>query len=105
MKCLQIGRYPETAILDLPLPQPAAGQVLMRVEAVTTCPQWDLHLRHDEPMFVGHKFHFPYTPGQPGHEATGYAAAVGPEVADLCVGDRISAWRDAGHSAQGCYAQ
>jgi len=105
MKVLQVIRPDEFTILDLPVPTPGPGQVLMRVEAVTTCPQWDLHLRHNEPMFVGHSFHYPYTPGQPGHEATGEIAATGPGVTGLRVGDRVSAWRDQGHHRPGCYAQ
>jgi threonine dehydrogenase-like Zn-dependent dehydrogenase len=56
-------------------------------------------------MFVGHRFEYPYTPGQPGHEATGVIEDVGEGVADLAPGDRVSAWRDAGHQRAGCYAQ
>jgi threonine dehydrogenase-like Zn-dependent dehydrogenase len=77
----------------------------MRIAAVTTCPQWDLHLRHGEPMFIGHRFAYPYTPGQPGHEATGVIESVGSGVAGLARGDRVSAWRDPGHKRPGCYAQ
>jgi threonine dehydrogenase-like Zn-dependent dehydrogenase len=105
MRVLQIGRYPEVTMLDAPVPYPGPGQVVMKVLGVATCPQWDLHLRHDEPMFAGHAFAYPYTPGQPGHEATGVIAAVGDGVADLEVGDRVSAWRDAGHDRWGCYAE
>lgn len=105
MKILQIGSYPHSEILELPVPQPGPGEVLLRVEAVTTCPQWDLHLRHNEPMFVGHRFDYPYPPGQPGHEATGTISALGEGVTGLAVGDRVSAWRDPGHRAHGCYAQ
>ena len=105
MKILQIGAHPEFAILDVPVPEPGPGEVLLRVEAVTTCPQWDLHLRHNEPMFLGHQFHYPYTLGQPGHEATGTIAALGEGVTGLNVGQRVSAWRDAGHGRPGCYAQ
>lgn len=105
MRILQIGRYPEARMLDVPTPEPGPGEIVMKVLGVATCPQWDLHLRHDEPMFVGHRFHYPYTPGQPGHEATGVVAAIGPGVEGLHVGDRISAWRDAGHDAWGCYAE
>jgi threonine dehydrogenase-like Zn-dependent dehydrogenase len=90
---------------DMPIPEPGPGEVLLRVEAVTTCPQWDLHLRHDEPMFSGHQFRYPYPPGQPGHEATGEIAALGAGVAGLAIGDRVSAWRDPGHTTPGCYAQ
>jgi threonine dehydrogenase-like Zn-dependent dehydrogenase len=105
MKVLQVTAPREFAILDLPIPEPGPGEVLLRVEAVTTCPQWDLHLRRNEPMFVGHRFDYPYPPGQPGHEATGEVAAVGEGVTEWKTGDRASAWRDPGHHVPGCYAQ
>lgn len=105
MKILQVGEGRDFAILDVPTPEPEPGAVLIRIDGVTTCPQWDLHLRHNEPMFLGHRFHYPYTPGQPGHEATGEVAAIGEGVSGLAVGDRVSAWRDVGHHVPGCYAQ
>ncbi len=105
MKILHVTAPGEAVVLDVPTPEPGPGQVLMRVEAVTTCPQWDLHLKQNEPMFVGHAFRYPYTPGQPGHEATGVIAAVGPGVTGFAEGDRVSAWRDPGHSVPGAYAQ
>lgn len=105
MKTLQVTAPGEFIILDVPTPQPKADEVLLRVEAVTTCPQWDLHLRHNEPMFVGHQFQYPYAAGQPGHEATGIIEAVGTGVSTVEVGDRVSAWRDQGHQVAGCYAQ
>ena len=105
MKILQVTTPKEFVILETDTPRPGPGEVLMRVNAVTTCPQWDLHLRHNEPMFVGHQFHYPYTPGQPGHEATGIIEEVGPGVTNLAPGDRVSAWRDPGHHVPGCYAQ
>jgi threonine dehydrogenase-like Zn-dependent dehydrogenase len=105
MKALQVTSPATFALLEIPTPAPGPGEVLMRVEAVTTCPQWDLHLRHNEPMFVGHRFHYPYTLGQPGHEATGEIATLGEGVTGLSVGERVSAWRDPGHHRQGCYAQ
>ncbi len=105
MKSLQVTAPKEFKILETPIPQPGRGEVLMRVNAVTTCPQWDLHLRHNEPMFIGHQFHYPYTPGQPGHEATGVIEQVGDGVTGLSAGDRVSAWRDPGHEFPGCYAQ
>ena len=105
MKALQVTAPGKFTILDEPIPTPGDGQALVRVEAVTTCPQWDLHLRHNDPMFVGHTFHYPYTPGQPGHEATGEVVSIGPGVTSLSVGDRVSAWTDQGHHRLGCYAQ
>lgn len=105
MKTLQVITPAEFVILDVPTPRPGLGEVLMRINAVTTCPQWDLHLRHNEPMFIGHQFRYPYTAGQPGHEATGLIEAVGAGVDMVVPGDRVSAWRDAGHNLPGCYAQ
>ena len=105
MKILQIMAPQETVVCEVDIPQPGAGEVLMRVNAVTTCPQWDLHLWHNEPMFAGGTLEFPYTPGQPGHEATGVIEAVGEGVEGLAPGDRVSAWRDPGHNLPGCYAQ
>lgn len=105
MKQLQVLEGREFQISQVPVPTPGPGQALMRIEAVTTCPQWDLHLRHNEPMFVGHQFTYPFRPGQPGHEATGTVVAVGEGVTSLAVGDRVSAWKDAGHEVDGCYAQ
>ncbi|MCA1596347.1 MAG: alcohol dehydrogenase catalytic domain-containing protein, partial [Chloroflexi bacterium] len=105
MKILQVTAPGEFEVKEAPTPSPGPGEVLMRVEAVTTCPQWDLHLRHNEPMFMGHRFDYPYPPGQPGHEASGTIEAIGSGVTDLKVGDRVSAWRDCGAQVQGCYAQ
>lgn len=105
MKALQITAPGVFEIREVLVPEPGPGEVLLRVEAVTTCPQWDLHLRHGEPMFPGRPFRYPYPLGQPGHEATGTVAALGAGVEDLAVGDRVSAWRDPGHEVPGCYAQ
>jgi threonine dehydrogenase-like Zn-dependent dehydrogenase len=105
MKILTVTGPGQAGVTEAPVPTPGPGEVLMRVSAVTTCPQWDLHLRHNEPMFVGHRFVYPYMPGQPGHEATGVVEAVGSGVKGVKVGDRVSAWRDAGHNVPGCYAQ
>jgi threonine dehydrogenase-like Zn-dependent dehydrogenase len=105
MKALRVTAPGKSEVLDVPIPAPNAGQVLVKVEAVTTCPQWDLHLKHNNPMFVGHQFHYPYTLGQPGHEATGYIASVGNDVTNVIEGDRVSIWRDPGHNIDGCYAQ
>lgn len=105
MKVLQVHEGGITALVEVPVPDPGPGQVRMRVEAVTTCPQWDLHLRHGEPMFPGHRLTYPYTAGQPGHEATGTIDQVGAGVQSLREGDRVSIWRDPGHHVLGAYAQ
>lgn len=59
MKILQVTAPDAFEVREVETPQPGPGEVLLRVEAVTTCPQWDLHLRHNEPMFIGHHFEYP----------------------------------------------
>lgn len=105
MKILQIMAPGAVVWGDAPIPQPGAGEVLVKVAAITTCPHWDLHLMAGEPMFPGVPLPYPYTPGQPGHEMAGEVVTVGAEVTTLAVGDRVAAWRDAGAQRQGCYAQ
>ena len=105
MKILQILAPGEVVWREAPIPQPEAGEVLVKVAAITTCPHWDLHLMSGEPMFPGVPLPYPYTPGQPGHEMTGEVAAVGPGVTGFAIGERVAAWRDAGARRQGCYAQ
>ncbi len=106
MEILQVtGPGSGFTITEAPVPEPGPGEARLRILGVATCPQWDLHLRHNEPMFVGHQFHYPYTPGQPGHEATGVIDAVGAGVTELALGERVSVWRDAGHNKLGCYAE
>ena len=105
MKALQIVAPGVVEWRDAPVPQPLAGEVLVKVAAITTCPHWDLHLMSGEPMFPGVPLPYPYTLGQPGHEMAGEVAALGDGVTEFAVGDQVAAWRDAGAGRQGCYAQ
>jgi threonine dehydrogenase-like Zn-dependent dehydrogenase len=105
MKLLQIEAPGRAAWKDAPVPVPAAGEVLVRILGVATCPHWDLHILGGQPMFPGMKLEYPYLPGQPGHEAVGEVLALGPEVTSLQVGARVAVWRDTGRRPQGCYAQ
>jgi len=105
MKLLQLEAPGRAVWRDAEVPRPAAGEVLVRILAVATCPHWDLHLFAGQPMFPGMDLHYPYLPGQPGHEATGDVVAVGPGVQRLTPGCRVAVWRDTGRRPQGCYAQ
>ena len=69
MRALQIVAPGEFRIQDVPVPEPGPGQVLLKVLAVTTCPHWDMHIMGGQPMFAGGQLDYPYTIGQPGHEA------------------------------------
>lgn len=72
-------------LTEVPVPEPGAGEVLVRVEAVGVC-RTDLHvIDRDLPV---------HRPGViPGHQVVGTVAAVGPEVIELTSGDRVGvAW-------------
>lgn len=105
MKSLQIVEPGHAELVELPVPEPGPGQVVVKVLAVTTCPHWDMHIFRGKPMFPGESIAYPYMPGQPGHEACGEVAAVGEGVASLTPGQRVCAWHDRGHHLPGCYAQ
>lgn len=105
MKLLQLEAPGRAVWREAPVPQPAVGEVLVRILAVATCPHWDLHLFAGQPMFPGLDLRYPYLPGQPGHEAVGEVVVCGPGVLRLNPGSRVAVWRDTGRRPQGCYAQ
>ena len=105
MKQLQITRPGQAEWREAPIPEPGEGEVLIKVLGVSTCPHWDLHIMAGEPMFPGRPINYPYSPGQPGHEAMGEVVALGPGVTAPAVGARVAPWRDPGHQRRGCYAQ
>lgn len=68
---------------DLPPPEPAADEVLLRVAACGICGS-DLHITEDPVTFgVGQGTVL-------GHEFAGEVVRVGADVADLAVGDRVA---------------
>ncbi|RMB60245.1 zinc-dependent alcohol dehydrogenase [Tessaracoccus antarcticus] len=69
-------------LLDLPIPTPGAGEVLVRVRASGVC-HTDLHAaRGDWPDK-------PALPIIPGHEAVGEVVEIGERVTSVAVGDRV----------------
>jgi alcohol dehydrogenase, propanol-preferring len=66
----------------LAVPQPAAGQVLLQVEACGVC-RTDLHLLDGEVAAA--------CPVVPGHEVVGRIACLGPGVGGLRLGERVGA--------------
>ena len=73
------------ARIERPPPLPAADEVLVRVEACGVC-RTDLHVADGELPQARY-------PIVPGHEVVGRVEALGHEVAELCVGDRVGiAW-------------
>lgn len=70
-------------VRDVEVPQPAAGQVLVQIEASGLC-HTDIHAAHgDWPVK-------PKLPLIPGHEGVGRIVELGDGVVDLAVGDRVA---------------
>lgn len=68
-------------LAQLPVPQPAPGQILLQVEACGVC-RTDLHL-------VDGELPRPRLPVVPGHEIVGRVAAVGDWVTGFAIGQRV----------------
>ncbi len=83
MRALRLLGERQATVVDLPVPRPGPGQVLLQMKAASICGS-DLHgyrrkLEDDSPArrFV------------PGHEPCGVVAELGPDVAGWSVGDRV----------------
>jgi propanol-preferring alcohol dehydrogenase len=66
---------------ERPLPQPAAGEILLEIEACGVC-RTDLHV-------VDGELPHPKLPIVPGHEIVGHVAALGPGVEGFSLGERV----------------
>ena len=89
MKAWVLGGPEEMLLVDKPVPQPAAAEVLVRVDAVAICAT-DLEiLRHGVPAMVegGLPFNKNFTIG---HEYMGTVVKLGPAVDEYRIGDRIT---------------
>lgn len=68
-------------VAEVPVPQPAPGQVLIKVRACAVC-RTDLHV-------VDGELPRPKLPLVPGHEVVGIVESLGENVTGLRVGDRV----------------
>ncbi|HEU4625309.1 MAG TPA: zinc-binding dehydrogenase [Steroidobacteraceae bacterium] len=74
----------EVTTVDVPLPLPGPRQVRVRLEGCGVCAS-NLPVWEGRPWFA-----YPFPAGAPGHEGWGRIDAVGADVADLVVGDRVA---------------
>ena len=89
MKAWVLGGPDEMFLVDKPVPQPAAAEVLVRIDAVAICAT-DLEiLRHGVPAMVegGLPFNKNFTIG---HEYMGTVVKLGPAVDEYRIGDRVT---------------
>src|SRR6202023_2410897 len=73
-------------VQDLPIPEPGAGEVLVRIETSGLC-HTDIHAAHgDWPVKPIWSF-------IPGHEGVGHVEKLGVGVSSRAIGDRVAlAW-------------
>ena len=79
----------ELSLVTKPVPQPGPAEVLIRIDAVAICAT-DLEIiRHGAPALIDGELPFNknFTPG---HEFMGTLAALGPDVDEYAVGDRVA---------------
>lgn len=81
MQALALVGPGRVEIVERPMPEPAASEVLVRMTGVGICGS-------DLSVFDGHR-EVPGTPWVMGHEGTGVIVAVGSEVAGRRVGQRV----------------
>jgi threonine dehydrogenase-like Zn-dependent dehydrogenase len=89
MKAWVLGNPDELFLRDKPVPVPARAEVLVRIDAVAICAT-DLEIIHSgSPASIlgGLPFNKNFTPG---HEYMGTVVALGPEVDEYAIGERIS---------------
>ena len=84
MRAVQYDHFGSVpSIVELPEPVPPADGVVVRVAATGVCrSDWHAWKGHDDSVRLPHV---------PGHEFAGVVAAVGPDVARVSVGDRVTA--------------
>jgi threonine dehydrogenase-like Zn-dependent dehydrogenase len=89
MKAWILGGPDELFLRDKPTPVPARAEVLVRIDAVAICAT-DLEIIHSgSPASIqgGLPFNRNFTPG---HEYMGTVAALGPDVDEFRIGERVS---------------
>lgn len=69
---------------ELPVPEPASGQVRVRLESCGVCAS-------SLPLWEGREwFEYPREPGAPGHEGCGVIEAVGEDADEALLGERVA---------------
>jgi len=81
MRAIRFEPKGEVSLVDLPTPEPAEGEVLVRVQAAGVC-RTDLHLLHD--VAGGRRGSL-----VPGHEVAGTITKLGPGAGRFHAGDPV----------------
>src|SRR6185503_15137422 len=124
MRAWVLGGPDELTLVEKPVPEPAAAEVLVRIDAIAVCATDIEIMRHGLPASVDGEL--PFNKGLTiGHEYMGTVVKLGPSVDEFQIGDRIAVevhagcgrcprcregmytsclnygWREKGHRANG----
>lgn len=93
IQCVEWGEPEKLVLADLPLPQPGAAQVRIRIAAAG--------VNFPDALIVQKKYQLqPKLPFVPGTEVAGVIDAVGEDVKHLTIGDRVIAFVGVGAFAE-----
>jgi len=106
MKAVQIIAPEKVETVEVPIPEVAANEVLVKVKACVTCPHWDITLFKGVDIFERPGYpKYPIPAGYPGHEMAGDVVTVGSAVTAFKVGDRVASLVTAGEDQPGFYCE
>lgn len=88
MKAAVIHGPGDLRVEERAIPEPAAGELLVRTRAASICNATDVHIFEDR---IGEDLR-PSYPHVLGHERSGEVVAVGESVRGFRVGDRVACW-------------
>ena len=89
MKAWVLGDPEQLSLVEKPVPEPKAAEVLVRIDAIAVCATDIEIIKHGLPAMVdgGLPFNRGFTPG---HEYMGTVVRLGPTVDEFQIGDRIA---------------
>ena len=106
MKGIQVVAPRVIEIVDVPVPEMADDEVLVKVSGCATCAHWDMTIYTGVDIFDRPGYpRYPIPVGYPGHEMSGEVVKVGPAVTKFKVGDRVASVVTAGERAMGFYVE
>lgn len=87
---VKVGPQPGIELMEVPIPTPGPGEILIKVEATAICGT-DMHYYHwnKSGQDFAQKYHVQW-PLTLGHECAGTIVSVGEGVADRSVGQRVA---------------
>ena len=89
MKAWVLGDPDQLSLVEKPVPEPGAAEVLVRVDAIAVCATDIEILKHGLPAMIDGEL--PFNKGfTPGHEYMGTVVERGPGVDEFAVGDRVT---------------